>query len=268
MATGMARVSLAIREMLPVSIQESESRSIRACLNCLRLDLLHEESLDFAAKTRDHAMNADAQPLDVFQNLRRLRRARPASREQCGLCGAPLGERHRHLLDLKTRNVVCGCEPCSILFSDAAAGGYQRIPEDIQALPDFAITDVQWEELSIPINMAFFCRSAAEGEASVFYPSPAGATQAHLELLSWRNIVEQNPALQKMQPEVQALLVNRITRPYEYYVVPIDECYRLVGLIRTTWRGFSGGKEAWRGVAEFFASLRERAEPARGVRHA
>ena len=39
-------------------------------------------------------------------------------------------------------------------------------------------------------------------------------------------------------------------------MVPIDECYKLVGLIRLHWHGLSGGTEVWREVAQFFAELR------------
>ena len=61
-----------------------------------------------------------------------------------------------------------------------------------------------------------------------------------------------------------ALLVNRVGHvagavPAEYYLVPIDECYKLVGLIRTHWRGLSGGTEVWREIGAFFATLKKRA---------
>jgi hypothetical protein len=47
--------------------------------------------------------------------------------------------------------------------------------------------------------------------------------------------------------------------PAEYYLVPIDECYKLVGLIRTHWRGLSGGTEVWREIGAFFAELKKQA---------
>jgi hypothetical protein len=62
---------------------------------------------------------------------------------------------------------------------------------------------------------------------------------------------------------VEALLVNRVgaTRGVsaEHYIVPIDECYKLVGLIRIHWHGLSGGTEVWREVGNFFAELKQKA---------
>jgi hypothetical protein len=61
-----------------------------------------------------------------------------------------------------------------------------------------------------------------------------------------------------METDVEALLVNRVGDGREYYIVPIDECYKLVGLIRTHWRGLSGGTEVWREISKFYANLKER----------
>ena len=96
------------------------------------------------------------------------------------------------------------------------------------------------------------------------YPSPAGATESLLALESWNDIVSRNAALSAMEPDVEALLVNRLgySRGYsapEYYLLPIDECYRLVGLIRAHWKGLSGGTEVWQQLGEFFSSVKERA---------
>ena len=47
-----------------------------------------------------------------------------------------------------------------------------------------------------------------------------------------------------------------------HWIVPIDECYALVGLIRTRWRGLTGGAEVWGEIGRFFEELDRRAKPA------
>ena len=66
----------------------------------------------------------------------------------------------------------------------------------------------------------------------------------------------------KFEPDVEALLVNRISDSPRYYRAPIDHCFRLVGIIRTHWRGFSGGTEVWQEIDRFFANwTKQREEP-------
>jgi hypothetical protein len=61
-----------------------------------------------------------------------------------------------------------------------------------------------------------------------------------------------------MEPNVGAFLVNRVGASPEYFLVPIDECFRLVGLIRMHWKGLSGGAEVWKQIDQFFTGLRSR----------
>ena len=67
-----------------------------------------------------------------------------------------------------------------------------------------------------------------------------------------------------MLPDVQALLVHRPKGGGQRcFIVPIDACYELVGIIRRTWKGFDGGEEAWTAIDAFFADLAERSRPPR-----
>jgi len=109
----------------------------------------------------------------------------------------------------------------------------------------------------LPINLAFFLRNA-DGKIVAIYPSPAGAIESALGLDDWDELVAGCRLLGSMEPEVEALLVNRVGEPV-YFVLPIDECYRLVGLIRMKWRGLSGGTEVWAAVAGFLADLQRKA---------
>jgi hypothetical protein len=95
------------------------------------------------------------------------------------------------------------------------------------------------------------------------YPSPAGGIESLLSLESWAEIAAQHPSLQTMEPDVETFLVNRVGANHEYYIVPIDECFHLVGLIRMHWRGLSGGAEVWKHIHEFFLSLQARSTAVR-----
>jgi hypothetical protein len=58
-----------------------------------------------------------------------------------------------------------------------------------------------------------------------------------------------------MEEDVEALLVNRARGRRGQWLAPIDDCYRLVAVIRTRWRGFTGGKEVWAEIERFFEEL-------------
>ena len=194
---------------------------------------------------------------NAFATLRKFARRRVPS-ERCELCSAGLAQEHSHLLERSTRQILCSCEPCAVLFSGQGNARYLRIPRRPQFLRDFQMSDLEWEALMLPINLAFFYYDAAADRVLAMYPSPAGATESLLSLESWTDIVAQNPKLRAMEPDVQALLVNRMGASKDYFLVPIDECYRLVGLIRTHWRGLSGGNEVWKQMREFFSDLKRR----------
>jgi hypothetical protein len=204
---------------------------------------------------------------NAFEALRQFVRPRKRDVESCELCSAELSPDHPHLIEPATRKLLCACNPCAILFSGMATK-YKRVPSRVLALENFHLTDGQWESLMVPINMAFFFRSTPDARIVAFYPSPAGATESLLPLETWKDIEDANPVLREMSADVEALLVNRIghargfTAP-EYYLLPIDECYKLVGLIRANWRGLSGGAEVWQQIGGFFDSLKGRAEAVR-----
>jgi hypothetical protein len=194
----------------------------------------------------------------ALSSLRRFLRPRPP-RERCELCSAELADDHAHLVEPASRRLACACDPCAVLFSGQGAGKYRRVPRDVYFLADFRLTDAQWEGLGLPINLAFFLHSTPAGRVVAFYPSPAGATEALPDAETWQALVEDNPALRGLEPDVEALLVHRVGEAREHYRVGIDRCYELVGLVRTHWRGFSGGQAVWDEIGRFFAGLKERA---------
>lgn len=224
---------------------------------------------------RDNQKNTSAAPtpLEILSQFTRKRAMRPPM-EQCELCSVEIGPRHRHLLELSSRGLLCVCHPCSILFGDPVAGGgkYRLVPERYLLLSDFHMTDEQWDDLMIPVNMVYIFHNTSTNHTMAFYPSPAGAMESALPLEGWDTLVSTNPILSSLQPDVEALLINRVYNRAdrrdepgsyrEHYIVPIDTCYELVGLIRLKWKGLSGGEEAWKAIADFFTDLRKKANPA------
>jgi hypothetical protein len=174
-----------------------------------------------------------------------------APEEVCDLCGAPLEAEHRHLLDVSTREISCSCRACSLLFDRRAAGGghFRLIGDRRLRLAGFDVSDTTWDELRIPVEMAFFFRDSVAGRVRAFYPSPMGPTESLLGLDAWQEL--------ELEPDVEALLVDRSRG---CWIVPIDDCYRLVAVIRMRWRGFTGGREVWEEIDRFFGDLDRRAK--------
>lgn len=206
-------------------------------------------------------------PREPLAALRRFARTQAPAAEHCELCGVALAEEHPHLLERKSRRIACSCLACALLFSNPEAGQYLRIPRRLLRLTDFAFSDMEWEEMTLPIGLAFFLRDP-EDRPVAFYPGPAGVVESLISFPAWSGRIATHPALSSMEPEVEALLVNRIGAEHSYFLVPIDECFRLAGLIRRNWRGLSGGPDVWAAVAGFFADLDRKATRKAQVQYA
>ena len=184
--------------------------------------------------------------------VRRGTTASPARQvERCDLCAEPVGERHRHVLDEERGELLCTCRACTLLFGREAAGGghYRLVPETRRRLPALSP-----RELGVPVGLAFFVRDD-EGAVVAHYPSPAGATRWDVEPAVWQAVERRCPELGAMAAGTQALLLNTARGRAEHWLVPIDDCFRLVALIRAEWRGLSGGSTVWPAVDRFFEGL-------------
>jgi hypothetical protein len=222
-------------------------------------------------------MSVAGRPGVPLAALRRVTRSRPApvTEERCDMCAAPVEAEHAHVVDLESRALMCSCRPCYLLFADERANlHYRSVPERYLSFagPSFtgpALDERSWDELQIPVGLAFLFRNSVQGRMVAFYPGPAGATESELPLAAWERIVTQNPRLGVLRPDVEALLVRRAGGPGgpdpvdgACYLVPIDACYELVGQLRTRWRGFDGGTEVHDAMDQFFARVRTRSRPA------
>lgn len=198
---------------------------------------------------------------DIRVGAGRLQPKKAAPHGECDLCSLALSAEHRHLVEVATRNLICACDGCALTFHGVSDGRYRLVPRDAWTLDASIISDVEWNQLSLPINLAFFVRDREDGGLRALYPSPGGVTESRLPIEVLEDVFEQN-IRERLEPLVEAVLVNRLTQKHEVFIVPIDLCYELTGLIRVHWKGLSGGEDVRREMNDFFERLRARARPA------
>ena len=156
---------------------------------------------------------------------------------------------------------MCACRParCCSTAARPAAATTGWCPTAGCALDDFELDDAAWEELRMPVDMAFFFHSTPAERVVALLPEPDGRRPSRCSSSRRGDELEAaNPVLGELEPDVEALLVNRARGAREHWLVPIDECYALVGLIRTRWRGLTGGREVWQEIGRFFDGLDRR----------
>jgi len=144
-------------------------------------------------------------------SLRRIATAKPPPPpgERCEMCAEPVPADHRHVVDLHSRALMCTCRGCHLLFSDPRAEQrYRAIPDRFLSFPGFRLDRTRWDELQIPVGLAFLFTNSTVDRTVAFYPSPAGATESDLPLTAWAAIVAANPELSVLEPDVEALLIR------------------------------------------------------------
>jgi hypothetical protein len=190
----------------------------------------------------------------ALQRTIRQAAGRAPDPQHCDLCQQPVQAEHRHLLDTDATEVLCSCQACSLLFNrSAASDGHYRL------LPDrrVALHDIDAARLGVPVGLAFF---VVQPDRSVLahYPSPGGATRWQIEPRAWRDVVAGCPDLGGLADQVEALLVDTTGQRREAWIVPLDDCYRLVAIVRREWKGITGGDRVGNEIGEFFDELRRR----------
>ena len=148
------------------------------------------------------------------------------------------------------------------VLGDALRGGRNHRPTGNRTvwLTDLELPDDLWAAFQIPIGLAFFMNSTVTGCVVAMYPSPAGATESELHFESWGRMTALNPVLDGLEPDVEGLVVNRLSDPPVYVIAPIDRCYALTGAVKATWEGISGGSGVDGAVTRFFEELRRDAQ--------
>ncbi|MET9532250.1 MULTISPECIES: DUF5947 family protein [unclassified Streptomyces] len=207
-------------------------------------------------------MSAPGRTATPVSALRRITRNRPqpAAGERCEMCAEAVAPEHSHVVNLESRALMCSCRACYLLFTEEDARmRYRAVPERYLRFDGVPLDARAWDELQIPVGLAFLFRNSVQDRTVAFYPGPAGATESELPLEAWDSIVGSAPALAVLRPDVEALLIRRPgTGDGSCHLVPIDACYELVGRLRTLWRGFDGGREAHAAMDAFFEQVRGR----------
>jgi hypothetical protein len=192
-------------------------------------------------------------------------RPAPVPVPRCELCGTPIENDHPHVVDVEARSLHCACRGCALLFTNPGAGRgkYRTAPDRWLHDSTFRLGEGQWNELRIPVRLAFFFRNTPLHRWVAFYPGPAGAAESLLGLETWEEVARHLPIARALEPDVEALLIFGGDEGFECFLVPIHACYELVGRVKLHWKGFDGGEDVRRALAEFFGQLRTRCRPLR-----
>lgn len=184
--------------------------------------------------------------------------------QRCDVCMAGIEPRHRHIVDLTVRKLLCACESCAASFCRRPPDDRHRtVPERVRSLE---MTDLELARFGVPIGLAFFFRSSRLGRWVAVFPSPGGAAEAELPDDAHGKL-DSLAALSDLCDDVEAFLVRLEqggTRTS--FAVPIDVCYQLVALVKRTWTGIHGNNDSRLALDEFFSALSARSASEEGRR--
>ena len=108
-------------------------------------------------------------PATLVSGLGRLARPAPVKdTEKCELCGMPVSDEHRHLLELNERRILCACEPC--LAMKSGLENYCPVGNRTLWLDDFVFPDELWAAFQLPRRLSDHGRD--DGQTGPFRRPP------------------------------------------------------------------------------------------------
>ena len=159
------------------------------------------------------------------------------------MCSELIPEAHSHVVNLQHRNLMCACRACYLLFTQtgAAQGRYRAVPDRYLYDPAFALTDGQWDDLQIPVKMAFFFRNSTPRPLRRLLPQPRDRPIL-LPLEVWATVLAANPAVADLESDVEVLLLSATAGPRS-----ASSCPSTPARIRRSRANALAGIRRWRG---------------------
>jgi len=201
-------------------------------------------------------MLATIDPLTQLYSPIYARTRRRQEMKHCDVCGLPAESHTSYLVHPASRRLILCCDNCSRNLLAGGSRKYRPVPSRVECLPEFSMTDAQWNSLNLPIHLAFFYYSTPDRGVWLVYPDSSGPNETRLPPAKWEELAAANGILRQFQPDVEGLLINRVGRIRRYFRAPIDECFKLTAIVRDNWTGVTGGVDLWRKIEWCFAHWR------------
>ena len=136
--------------------------------------------------------------------------------ERCEMCAEPIADEHPHVVNLREPGADVQLPRLlpAVHRGARASCVTGRCPTGTSPSLVRPREGGAWDDLQIPVGLAFLFRNSVQGRMVAFYPGPAGATESELPLDAWDASSSGNPDLGHLRPDVEALLLRRSDREH------------------------------------------------------
>ncbi len=182
------------------------------------------------------------------------------------MCAAAIGEPHQHVVDLDSRALMCTCRPCYLLFTDDRATlRYRAVPDRYLSFPDLSVDGRAWDELQIPVGLAFLFHNSVLGPDGRVLPGPGRRHRVRAAARRLGPDRRGQPAARRCCAATSrrcwsARGRRRLRAATWCRSTPATSWSAGCG---TLWRGFDGGHEAPRPRSTPSSPRRRRSRPSR-----
>ena len=146
----------------------------------------------------------------------------------CRFCSSALDSPPNPLFEVATQRVLFACNPCASRFEKRSGGPFKLIPRSTRQIEDFRMPEVPWQTYDLPGNVTFVFYCTAAAKLLSVCKVAAGTVDLTVPREVWKAIIEANPVLEEMRPDVEGLLIIHTGDSREYFIAPIDVCYNLI----------------------------------------